>query len=163
MRVRKARCNQGTEWTRDLVSFSTLGNQPRRSERKPQGLFISLPTANLFLLPFLWTHHCALYLQSRTKGSPTSEKDLLKACESIVTYHFFTHSTSLVLCCLCLIGGRVGRKTGVAFHPFCYRVKNYFTSTQFPVQMYLLLFPLFNLIGISEIAPWSSLLSSLVK
>lgn len=64
---------------------------------------------------------------------------------------------SLALCCLCLIRGRVGRKTGVAFHPCCYRVKNSFISTQFPVQIYLLLFSLFSLIGISGIALCSSL------
>lgn len=132
-----------------------LGQAIQREIPKSPDLspYIQSSPASFTRDPFLYP----LVLQPNKRQPHPKMEELLTAPKFIITYPFFTPSTPLALCSLCLTGGRVGRKTGAAFGPFCCRVTNYFTSTQFPVQVYLLHFPLFSLIGISQIAPCSSL------
>lgn len=126
-------CGQGwEEQAQDLASFSNLVNKPRQFERKPRRLLLSPSSLSVPCFLYSGPIFIPLVLEPCKRQSQPHREGLKVQSSFIISL--------LPGSVLFVPNGRmVGRKTGVAFHHFCCRVKNYFTSILFPAQMCLLL------------------------
>lgn len=171
LKTKEATCAKA--WEYEMPGVIRRQNEPRTLPpslpyRARPGIWKEIPTScplsplQLICPSFLYSGPIFVPSVSRAKqkAAPPQREGPAECSQAHhhLSFLYSFHSLVLALCALCLMGGRVGRKTEAACGPFCYKVNNYFISTQFPVHVYLLLFPLFNLIGISRIAPCSSLL-----
>ena len=87
---------------------ATRANQPKQSERKPQGLFILLPIANVSPTSFLCTHLSTLYFYSQAKGSPTQREGYWRLPSSSSLTISLPPAPLQSPCCLWLIKKRKG-------------------------------------------------------